>query len=264
MTFVAHADVFATITADMESVDAAGATAAITQGDGDSDDLGFYRFVFSIKPKWRHEPLTREQDIALVRQATHGCRRSQNEVVARILPFLEACADALRRQHPHVCHDDLMSAGQLGIIEAMDRFDEHATTRFTTFARYAIAGQMRYAAHTAQGGLKGLRTKKERPRVLPLNGEAHAIHASEAMRQDPRVVAVLNAAYVQARQHATPRQDDYLATIGTPEGRDRTLESIGHVLSVSKERVRQLQTRAYALMREALAQQGVHGLADAI
>jgi RNA polymerase sigma factor FliA len=57
------------------------------------------------------------------------------------LPFVRRIATRMARNLPaHVCIDDLIGAGTLGLIDAMDRYDPARADRFETFAEFRIKG----------------------------------------------------------------------------------------------------------------------------
>ena len=65
------------------------------------------------------------------------------EDALRYLPFVRRIAVRLARGLPsHVPLDDLVSAGMIGLIDALDRFDPKKGQRFETYAEFRVRGAM--------------------------------------------------------------------------------------------------------------------------
>jgi RNA polymerase sigma factor for flagellar operon FliA len=65
------------------------------------------------------------------------------EDAARYIPFVRRIAARLARGLPsHVALDDLVSAGMIGLIDALDRFDPDKGQRFETYAEFRVRGAM--------------------------------------------------------------------------------------------------------------------------
>ena len=60
--------------------------------------------------------------------------------IAANLPLVRRIARRLRRRAPQLEHDELVSAGTIGLIEAVDRFDDGFGVGFSTFAYRRIEG----------------------------------------------------------------------------------------------------------------------------
>lgn len=60
--------------------------------------------------------------------------------VLRHLPLVRSIAHALRRRMPHVEVDELVSAGTIGLLEALERYDDRRGVPFSSFAYRRIRG----------------------------------------------------------------------------------------------------------------------------
>lgn len=83
---------------------------------------------------WCHEILTAEQERALVERASAGDRAARDELILKNQRLVLTLA---RRKVQHGgIHDldDLMSAGNRGLMRAVDKFDPALGLRFTTYA----------------------------------------------------------------------------------------------------------------------------------
>jgi RNA polymerase sigma factor for flagellar operon FliA len=58
------------------------------------------------------------------------------------MPQVELLARRLHRRCPHVELDDLISAGTIGLIQAVDRFDPSRNLKLKTLAEHRISGAM--------------------------------------------------------------------------------------------------------------------------
>ncbi len=66
---------------------------------------------------------------------------ARNRLIETYLPLVEKVVTVVRRRLPeHVDHDDLHSAGVMGLIGAVQRFDHAQTTTFEGYARLRIRG----------------------------------------------------------------------------------------------------------------------------
>jgi RNA polymerase sigma-B factor len=70
-----------------------------------------------------------------------GDTRARDRLVALYMPLVEALAH--RHDRRGVEHDDLVQAGSLGLLGAIDRFDPKLGEEFTAFAVPTIAGEMK-------------------------------------------------------------------------------------------------------------------------
>ena len=63
--------------------------------------------------------------------------------VAQYLPFVRKVAQRLARRLPtHVSLEDLISAGVVGLLEAMERYDSSRVTDFETYAEFRVKGSI--------------------------------------------------------------------------------------------------------------------------
>lgn len=74
-------------------------------------------------------------------QVSIGDERAGLAPVASYLPFVKRIVMRLARRLPsHVQVDDLVSAGVVGLLEAMDRYNPTRVTEFETYAEFRIKG----------------------------------------------------------------------------------------------------------------------------
>lgn len=93
------------------------------------------------------------------------------ECAARYLSLVRRLAYRLaRRLPPHVLVDDLISAGCVGLLDALDKFDPTRVERFEQYAEYRIRGAMLDALRALD-----LLTRDTRGRANKLADTIHAL-----------------------------------------------------------------------------------------
>ena len=73
----------------------------------------------------------------------HGDGRDENDLVEQYLPLVRSVLGRLAISLPeHVDHDDLHSAGLVGLLHALRHYDPACGTSFQTYARLRVRGAM--------------------------------------------------------------------------------------------------------------------------
>jgi RNA polymerase sigma factor for flagellar operon FliA len=73
----------------------------------------------------------------------HADTRTENALVEQYLPLVRAAVGRLAMTLPeHVDHDDLHSAGLVGLLQALRHYDPSCNTSFESYARMRIRGAM--------------------------------------------------------------------------------------------------------------------------
>lgn len=170
---------------------------------------------------------------------------------------------AWRTHNLHVTHQDLAQVGYMGLIEAAKRFDHARGLKFSTYATRYIWGFImrelslaRWAPdyvqdrHVKAGTWSELREQapvsqlRRDEEIAALNAEsAFVSNESEAEQR-----AALERTMRDLFRPLTPRLR-VVARMRFVE--EQTLDAIGAHLGISRERVRQLETEARALIAEA-------------
>jgi RNA polymerase sigma factor (sigma-70 family) len=88
----------------------------------------------------RDERQARDQATRLSPSTQPRDGRSRNERVLRHLPLVRSIVYRLRPRPPALDVDDLISAGTIGLIEAVERFDSRRGVPFGTYAYTRIRG----------------------------------------------------------------------------------------------------------------------------
>jgi RNA polymerase sigma factor (sigma-70 family) len=144
--------------------------------------------------------------------------------------------------------DELLSEGMMALTRAIDTFDPWRGFRFSTYACYAIIRAF------YRVGLKEAKHRRHEPvhfdTELERGNWSDIYRAEESVLYAERLASILASGAVQL----TPMEKGILARrfpldIGL---QSRTLADIGDEMSLSKERVRQIQNSALAKLRKAL------------
>lgn len=87
------------------------------------------------------KPLTREEEVTLTRQSREGCEASREKLILSNLRFVIRIAREY--QHKGLPLEDLISAGNLGLLVAAERFDETRGFKFISYAVWWIRQAIR-------------------------------------------------------------------------------------------------------------------------
>ncbi len=67
----------------------------------------------------------------------------RNEIFLKYIPLLKFIAGRIAmRLPPHIDINDIISAGALGLIDAVEKFDETKGIKFKTYAEFRVRGAM--------------------------------------------------------------------------------------------------------------------------
>ena len=116
------------------------------------------------KPRWRTAVRTpRKAEKAPGETAAPRRTRQCDTMTVRLLPLVKRVAHEMREHLPaHVDVDDLVSAGTLGLIDAVRRFEAGKHTKIETYARYRIRGAILDALRSLDPASRDMRKKNKR------------------------------------------------------------------------------------------------------
>ena len=101
----------------------------ITRGAIVTNVASTKRYMQELK---QFESLSKAEEIELALAAQSGCRASQNKLITNNLRFVAQVAK--QYQGMGVELEDLIAFGNLGLFEALDKFDTSKNYKFITFA----------------------------------------------------------------------------------------------------------------------------------
>lgn len=166
--------------------------------------------------------------------------RLRNEIAAENLGLVKGIYARNRRWFCSDGGDELISAGNLALMRAIDRFDPWRGFTFSTFAWWAIVREMARASHresrirSTEPCLYDPNKVKPRREILQARRAAMLASVSEAI-QDP-----LTGLTCRERSVILARSSGY------------TLDEIGNRMKLTKERVRQIWEKGIRKIRMTL------------
>ncbi|MCX8117515.1 MAG: FliA/WhiG family RNA polymerase sigma factor [Desulfobacterota bacterium] len=111
-----------------------------------------------MKPKTLYR--TRPEPAVDPASAPFSSSEDRNEVILRYAPLIKHVAHRLAMRLPsHICVDDLISAGVIGLMDAVSKFDPEKKVEFKTYAEFRIRGAMIDELRTMDWVPRSLRQK---------------------------------------------------------------------------------------------------------
>ncbi|MFO8034093.1 MAG: RNA polymerase sigma factor RpoD/SigA [Candidatus Bipolaricaulota bacterium] len=275
-------------------------TAQLEAAEADPDLLSVY-----LAEVRRHPALSAEEEGALARRAREGDRKAREELILSHLRLVVAVA----REYGETGLDflDMIQEGNIGLVQAVDRFEVERGFRLSTYARWWIrqaigtaierySQMIRIPAHLFRAILKYQQLKADfgaqEAQVAEEPEQGQEVYqvpglTAERVRRVERTVremvsldAPLGAEaeasldeFIQDDKVPSPereavrellREDLVVLIDGLPQREatvlrmryglvgdsPRTLAQVGSSLGVSRERVRQLESRALGRLKE--------------
>lgn len=271
------------------------------------EDAGLQQYLHRIE---RYDELDREQELALAARALKGDQAAADRLVTCNLRYVVRIA--LRYRGYGIRVADLVEEGNLGLIEAVGRFDPSRNLRFMTYAsfwvRAFVLAHVLKQSHLVGVGTGPLQSKmffrlaRERGRIVAALGadvsteeverrlaekfgttvervreiggriEGHDVSLDAQVFRDGTTTALelladehegadssLDAqrrdAEVRRRLDVVlktlPEREKYIVSARLMSDEEETLADIGRTLHLSRERVRQLETRIKSKLRRA-------------
>lgn len=148
---------------------------------------------------------------------------------------------------------ELISDGNVALMRAVEKFDFSRGFRFSTYATWVVTRSFARSVPDELVRLDRFQTGHEE--MLTSSGEPVSEEAAPAEQIEATISSTLQL--LDTRERAIVERHFGLA------GRDpgQTLEQIGSELGISKERVRQIEMRAFAKLRAGLGDRGAELLA---
>jgi RNA polymerase sigma-32 factor len=135
----------------------------------------------------KHPPISREEEHDLaVRYKEHGDLAAAQKLVLSNLRLVVKIAMEYRRAWTQAL--DLIQEGNVGLVQAVERFDPYAGTKLSTYAAYWIrAYVLKYLLDNIRMVRLGT-TRAQRKLFFRLNKEKRALEA-EGFKVEPRLIA---------------------------------------------------------------------------
>ena len=213
----------------------------------------------------RYRMLSRVEECALGRRIRHGDEQAVNELVCANLRFVVAIAKPYRSRAVSLL--DLIEEGNLGLIRAAQRFDERRGIKFLSYAvwwiRQAILHALAQQSRIVRVPLRRAGSMVPRGHVsldAPLTpGEEGTLldYLPDSVNPSPDEQAVqksVTRSIDDAVARLRPREAGILRLyFGLDGSEPMTLEQIGGVYGITRERVRQIRDRALRALRATMS-----------
>lgn len=174
----------------------------------------------------------------------------KNDVVRANLRLVVSIAKRYATGPGHLF--ELISDGNMSLIRAVEKFDFARGFRFSTYASWAI---MKNFARTIPAELRQqARFRTGGDERLMVVADEHAESMRREAAQNDRQAEV-----ARILRHLDERERQIIRhRFGLDRGRNpMTLKEVGRVMGVTKERIRQLEARAMAKLRDAAGEERV-------
>jgi RNA polymerase sigma factor FliA len=196
-------------------------------------------------------------------------RTTRDATILQHIGHVHTLAKRLQfRIPPCVSFDDLVGAGTIGLIQAVDRFQPSRGLQFGTYARHRIWGAMldflRGEDPLSRTERRRIRkaetagTAAERPATISLEQlPAHELRAACAQAGRPESHLADRAALKQARQCLSARENRVISLLFELDWKNR---DVARELGVNESRVSQIKHIAFSKLRARL-QEHTSGMA---
>jgi RNA polymerase sigma factor (sigma-70 family) len=149
---------------------------------------------------------------------------------------------------------DLISEGNLCLIRAVECYDFSREARFATYATWALTKHFARVVPEENYRMSAFVTGQQAR--LDAAGDARET-SSERTEWTEHIRAVLDRAIV----HLTERERAIIASrYGTRGQPAKTLEEVGQLIGLTRERVRQIEARALEKLRTAIGPEAIEGV----
>ncbi len=232
---------------------------ATRRGNREMDDLSPY-----LQAMRHHPPLDRETEHAVALRAKKGDVAARQKLARHNLALVVAIARRQRRGSVRL--DDLIQEGNVGLMKAVEKFDPHAGTRFSTYAVWwirAYVGKYLKEARSSVRPTSGTVAQADLSLDTAVDEEGESTHLERIEDDGPGPEErFLSAEDDRGVREALTRARKRIGELGWDIVHSRlqrddptTLEEIGKRWGVSRERVRQVELRAKHFLHRVLEQE---------
>jgi len=215
--------------------------------------LNYYRrAIFNLLQQHAGRRISADTAMELLRWERQAAA-ARAEIVRENMPLVLAMAKRTRITGVDVT--DLISEGNLALLRAVNKFDCARGYKFSTYACRAILKSFSRVA-TRMARYRGHFPTEFDPALEKSNHIEHVRNAQEGdCVHDLKTILAKNLAQLSEVERAVIAARFALDhTESDPVRKAKTLEQVGEMIGVTKERVRQIQNKALSKLRLALEQ----------
>lgn len=152
---------------------------------------------------------------------------------------------------------ELISDGNVALMRAVEKFDYAKGFKFSTYATWAIKRSFARSIPEEYSRRDRFRTGHDEFLAAARDYRAPTLSIEESAGNATQKAVAAGLAALSSRERKIVERHFGLSTTGTPD----TLDAISRDIGISKERVRQIERRALAKLRDHLGDRGVELLA---
>ncbi len=220
----------------------------------DDERFMFERFNYARYRAWKL--LKEHSDSTLTAKVTREllvwarcAQQARCEIIQRNMPLVMSMTK--RSRLGGLDYNEMISEGNLALIRSVEKFDTSRGFKFSTYSCRAILKSFSRIAMRA-GRYRGmfpveLTTELEKSDFIERRRE----QAEEGFVDDLKLILASNLAHLNEVEHTVIKERFALGAKSEDE-RHKTLEQVGRIIGVTKERVRQIQNKALQKIRVAL------------
>jgi len=200
-----------------------------------------------LREAGRHPLLTAAQEVSLAKRIEQGDLLCKQRMIQSNLRLVVSIAK--RHVGPSNNFFELVSDGNMSLIRAVEKFDFSRGNKFSTYASWAI---MKNFARTIP--------EENYRRDRFVTGHEEMFEAAADNRIDEHEYESAQKRMEEAVKGMLGRLDDrerriIISRYGIAGASERTLEQLGRELGITKERVRQIESRGVDKLRKIAGEQ---------
>lgn len=209
-------------------------------------------------------PLTREFEHELALRVKKGEKAARELLVRHNLAFVVAISRKYLGRGARL--EDLIQEGNIGLLKAVEHFDPHKGTRFSTYAIWWIRAYIQKYLKDVRSSVRGGESEDRvfqrdlsLDAVIDEDGETTHLDRLESDLPGPEALALSEESNRDVRE-ALKRVHKRLGDLGwdivnerLEQDNPKTLEELGKRFGVSRERVRQVEMRTRSFLARYLS-----------
>jgi RNA polymerase primary sigma factor len=209
-------------------------------------------------------PLTRESEHELALRVKKGEKAARELLVRHNLAFVVAISRKYLGRGARL--EDLIQEGNIGLLKAVEHFDPHKGTRFSTYAIWWIRAYIQKYLKDVRSSVRGGESEDRvfqrdlsLDAVIDDDGETTHLDRLESDLPGPEALALSEENNRDVRE-ALKRVHKRLGDLGwdivnerLEQDNPKTLEELGKRFGVSRERVRQVEMRTRSFLQRYLS-----------